>query len=107
VVVPSHSESFGLVAVEAQACGTPVIASRVGGLTTAVGDGGVLVAGHEPRDYATAMESVLVEPGRREWMSRAARRHAERFSWTATAEATQRAYDLALQSQPIPLRRYA
>ena len=50
VVVPSHSESFGLVAVEAQACGTPVLAADVGGLPIAVADGrsGLLVAGHEP-----------------------------------------------------------
>jgi D-inositol-3-phosphate glycosyltransferase len=107
VVVPSYSESFGLVAVEVQACGTPVVASRVGGLTTAVGDGGVLVAGHDPRDFATALESVLVEPGRREWMSHAARRHAEQFSWSATASSTRRAYHLALQDRPLLMRRYA
>lgn len=107
VVVPSYSESFGLVAVEAQACGTPVVASRVGGLTTAVGDGGVLVAGHDPRDFATALESVIVEPGRREWMSHAARRHAEQFSWAATARSTRRAYQLALQDRPVLMRRYA
>lgn len=54
-VVPSYSESFGLVAVEAQACGTPVVAARVGGLPTAVSDGrsGRLVDGHDPRDWAT------------------------------------------------------
>ncbi len=107
VVVPSYSESFGLVAVEAQACGTPVVASRVGGLTTAVGDGGVLVAGHDPHDFAGALESVLVGPGRREQMSHAARRHAEQFSWSATAEATVRAYDLAVAERPVLLRRYA
>ena len=51
VAVPSHSESFGLVALEAQACGTPVVAAAVGGLVTAVRDGvsGVLVDGHDPR----------------------------------------------------------
>ena len=54
VAVPSHSESFGLVAVEAQACGTPVVAARVGGLPTAVADGvtGVLVDGHDPQVWA-------------------------------------------------------
>ena len=107
VVVPSYSESFGLVAVEAQACGTPVVASRVGGLTTAVGDGGVLVAGHDPRDFASALESVIVEPGRRESMSVAARRHAEQFSWARTAEATQSAYNAAIDERPTILRRYA
>ncbi len=107
VVVPSYSESFGLVAVEAQACGTPVVASRVGGLTTAVGDGGVLVAGHDPRDFASALESLIVEPGRREWMSVAARRHAEQFSWGRTAEATQEAYEAVLDARPALMRRYA
>lgn len=107
VVVPSYSESFGLVAVEAQACGTPVVASRVGGLTTAVGDGGVLVAGHDPRDFASALEAVLVEPGRREWMSLAARRHAEQFSWANTAAATEAAYDAVLDRRPSMIRRYA
>ena len=50
VCVPSYNESFGLVAIEAQACGTPVVAARVGGLSTAVSDGvsGVLVDGHDP-----------------------------------------------------------
>lgn len=107
VVVPSYSESFGLVAVEAQACGTPVVASRVGGLTTAVGDGGVLVTGHDPGDYATALESVLLDRDHRERMSLAARRHAQRFSWSATARATLQAYEQALQERAIPIRRYA
>jgi D-inositol-3-phosphate glycosyltransferase len=67
-VVPSHNESFGLVALEAQACGTPVVAAAVGGLRTAVRDGisGVLVDGHDPRDYAAAVRSVLA---RRELLS--------------------------------------
>ena len=74
-VVPSHNESFGLVALEAQACGTPVVAAAVGGLRTAVRDGvsGVLVDGHDPRDYAAAVRAVLA---RRELLSAGARRHA-------------------------------
>jgi D-inositol-3-phosphate glycosyltransferase len=107
VVVPSYSESFGLVAVEAQACGTPVVASRVGGLTTAVGDGGVLVAGHDPVDFAHAIESVVLDPARRARMAARARMHAEGFSWAATAAATQSAYDEALAARPVLLRRYA
>jgi D-inositol-3-phosphate glycosyltransferase len=84
-VVPSHNESFGLVALEAQACGTPVVAAAVGGLPTAVRDGvsGLLVDGHVPRDYARAVRDVL---GRRELMSAGARRHAARFSWDRTVD---------------------
>lgn len=107
VVVPSYSESFGLVAVEAQACGIPVVASRVGGLTTAVGDGGVLVAGHDPSAFAAAIESVILDPATRTRMALLARRHAEKFSWAGTAAATRAAYDEALAMQPVLLRRYA
>ena len=53
-MVPSYNESFGLVALESEACGTPVVAARVGGLPTAVADGvsGVLVDGHDPDEWA-------------------------------------------------------
>lgn len=107
VVVPSYSESFGLVAVEAQACGIPVVASRVGGLTTAVGDGGVLVAGHDPARFADALDTIVSDPATQQRMAVLARRHAERFSWAATARATLDTYDRALASRPILLRRYA
>jgi D-inositol-3-phosphate glycosyltransferase len=94
VVVPSHSESFGLVALEAQACGTPVIAAAVGGLRTAVRDGvsGLLVPGHDPVDYATAIREVLA---RRELLGAGACRHAARFSWDRTADALVAAYTSA------------
>jgi D-inositol-3-phosphate glycosyltransferase len=107
VVVPSYSESFGLVAVEAQACGTPVVASRVGGLTTAVGEGGLLVDGHDPRDFAAAIERLVTDRSAHTRMARAARRHAEGFSWRDTARAIERSYDVALATAPVPLRRYA
>jgi len=86
-VVPSYSESFGLVAVESQACGTPVVAAAVGGLRTAVRDGasGVLVCGHEPLDYARALHELITTPGLRAEMSRAAVRHAGQFGWAVTA----------------------
>jgi D-inositol-3-phosphate glycosyltransferase len=95
-VVPSHNESFGLVALEAQACGTPVVAAAVGGLRTAVRDGvsGVLVDGHDPRDYATAVRTVLA---RRELLSAGARRHAGLFSWDRTADALMAAYTAAAE----------
>ena len=65
--MPSHNESFGLVALEAQACGTPVVAAAVGGLVTAVRDGvsGALVDGHDPADWARVLGGLLAEPGRR------------------------------------------
>jgi D-inositol-3-phosphate glycosyltransferase len=95
-VVPSHNESFGLVALEAQACGTPVVASAVGGLRTAVRDGvsGVLVDGHDPRDYAAAVRAVLA---RRPLLSAGARRHAGLFSWDRTADALVAAYTSAAE----------
>jgi D-inositol-3-phosphate glycosyltransferase len=87
-VVPSYSESFGLVALESQACGTPVIAARVGGLATAVQEGqsGLLIDGHNPDDYATALRALIREPSRRLALSDGAVRHAERFGWGATVE---------------------
>jgi D-inositol-3-phosphate glycosyltransferase len=99
-VVPSHNESFGLVALEAQACGTPVVAAAVGGLRTAVRDGvsGVLVDGHDPRDYATAVRAVLA---RREMLAVGARRHAARFSWDRTADALVQAYILASEEMAL------
>jgi D-inositol-3-phosphate glycosyltransferase len=88
VVVPSRSESFGLVAVEAQACGVPVVAAAVGGLAHAVSDGesGLLVPGWDPGDYAAALARILTEPGLAARLSGGARARAEEFSWTATAD---------------------
>ena len=64
-MVPSHSESFGLVAVEAQACGTPVVAASVGGLRTAVQHGvsGVLVDYRDPASYARALRELIAHAG--------------------------------------------
>lgn len=87
VAVPSHNESFGLVALEAQACGTPVVAAAVGGLVAAVRDGrsGVLVDGHHPVDWAKALGGLLAEPARLAALSRGAAGHARQFSWNHTA----------------------
>jgi len=95
VVVPSYNESFGLVAVEAQACGTAVIAANVGGLATAVADGksGVLVDGHDPRDYAAVIERLVLDPVELDRLSDAAAHQAQQFGWTRTAERTLGAYN--------------
>ncbi|WP_147062229.1 D-inositol-3-phosphate glycosyltransferase [Knoellia locipacati] len=101
VAVPSHNESFGLVAVEAQACGAVVVATHVGGLPTAVGDAGVLVDGHDPHVWADAIEGVIDDPVRAAELSRRAVEHAAHFSWEATAERLAAVYDAALAA---PLR---
>jgi len=100
-VVPSHSESFGLVALEAQACGTPVVAARVGGLQTAVADGvgGTLVAGHNPRDYAWAIGDIVLQPLRREALANGARAHAMDFGWTRTTAGLIACYERAIEER--------
>lgn len=106
LVMPSYSESFGLVAVEAQACGTPVVAAAVGGLPVAVRDGvsGFLVAGHDPAEYTRALRRFAADPMLPERMGAAASRHAAGFGWEATAAATADTYLAALHERRRPLR---
>jgi D-inositol-3-phosphate glycosyltransferase len=98
VIVPSYSESFGLVALEAQACGTPVVATAVGGLRTAVADGisGVLVDGHDPKAWSSVISRLLQEPQRRVLLSVGAIEHASHFGWDVTARGTLDIYDLVI-----------
>ncbi len=89
LMVPSRSESFGLVAAEAQACGLPVVAAATGGLPHVVDDGvtGTLVAGHEPAAHAAAVRTILERPDLAQAIASApAVAHSERFSWSATAD---------------------
>ena len=100
VAVPSYNESFGLVAVEAQATGTPVVAAAVGGLTTVVRDGhsGLLVDSHEPRDWAAAMRRVMQDDVLRTTLEAGALEQARSFAWEHTAERTLEVYRRARMS---------
>lgn len=94
--MPSYSESFGLVAIEAQACGTPVAAAAVGSLPVAVRDGvtGTLVPGHDVDRWAQAIDELLERDD--ETMGRAAVEHASRFSWDHTVDALLASYRRAI-----------
>ena len=102
-VVPSYSESFGLVAIEAQACGTPVIAARVGGLPTAVRDGisGILVDGHEPATWAKHIIEVVSNDALRSELSKGAVAHASHFGWENTTDKLITVYREAIKSSML------
>lgn len=87
-VMPSYSESFGLVGLEAQACGCPVVASDVSGLRSVVREGvtGYLIAGHDPADYADRIKRLLDDPELARQMGRRGQLLAQRFSWSRTAD---------------------
>ncbi|PRQ10690.1 D-inositol-3-phosphate glycosyltransferase [Corynebacterium sp. 13CS0277] len=106
VAVPSFNESFGLVAMEAQASGTPVVAARVGGLPIAVEDGqtGLLVDGHDPELWARALGELLSDDARRIRMGEQATVRAQEFSWAATAEGLQRVFTAAAATPLQPCR---
>jgi D-inositol-3-phosphate glycosyltransferase len=94
-VMPSYSESFGLVGLEAQACGCPVVAAGVAGLRSVVRDevSGYLIDGHDPALYAERIGRLLSEPELAQQMGRRGRLLAQRFSWSRTAEALREMFD--------------
>jgi D-inositol-3-phosphate glycosyltransferase len=101
VVVPSHYESFGMVALEAMACGTPVIASDVGGLSVNIAEGfnGYLVPAGDEEALASKLALLLKYPSLREHLSEQAVRWAERFGWGHIADDILAVYDLALTAR--------
>ncbi|MGC0144223.1 glycosyltransferase [Pseudactinotalea sp. Z1732] len=94
VLVPSHSESYGLTALEASACGVPVIASGAGGLREAVHDGvtGLIVPSRDPQHWADAIAGMLTDPDRAAALGQQGRELALRRTWRATAQGWERVY---------------
>ncbi len=105
-LVPSHSESFGLVALEAAACGTPVVAAAVGGLVSLVDDGitGYLVDSRDPEDFAGRIEQLLADPAAAYAMGVAAEARSRRYAWSMTAARLRRLYVDLLAREPVSCR---
>jgi D-inositol-3-phosphate glycosyltransferase len=105
-IVPSRTESFGLVALEAAACGTPVIAAGVGGLRSLVDDGstGFLVDGRDPLDYAGPASLLLSDPELAAAMSATAVARSRRYAWSMTAGRLRRLYGDLLAREPVSCR---
>ena len=103
VAMPSITESFGLVAVEAQACGTPVLAHKVGGLKIAVADGlsGQLVDSLDATAWGDALESLVEHPRRWRDYGTAALKHSAQFSWAATANRMAEIYTSSLTTSTL------
>ncbi len=105
-LVPSRSESFGLVALEAAACGTPVVAAAVGGLRSLVDDGvtGFLVDSRDPVAFAAPVATLLADPELAATMSAAAESRSMRYSWDMTAVRLRRLYADLVDGVPVVCR---
>lgn len=101
LAVPSSSETFGLVALEEQACATPVLASRIDGLTGAVQNGftGILVPERTPQAWAAALRTLIEDPALRRRLGRAAADRAGGMTWASTAAQTVEVYSDLLDRQ--------
>jgi D-inositol-3-phosphate glycosyltransferase len=101
LLAPSRSETFGLVALEAQACGTPVVAADVPGLRAVVGGGGTLVPGHDPADHAAAAVAYLTDPIRGAAAAAAGMARARSASWDASVERLVDVYGRVVAEHPV------
>ena len=108
-VMPSYSESFGLVGLEAQACGRPVVGSDVTGLRSVVRDevSGYLVAGHDPATYADRIGRLLDDPDLARQMGLRGRLLAQRFSWTRTADRLQELFEGVVERSQVRVQASA
>ncbi len=107
VVMPSHYESFGMVALEAMACGTPVVASRVGGLLFTVIDGvtGLHVRSGDPEALAEKLELIMRDPDLRHHLARQARQVALQYAWPRIADHIEMLFDALLHQKTPETRR--
>jgi len=103
LVMPSYSESFGLVGLEAQACGRPVVGSDVSGLRSVIRDdvSGYLIDGHDPATYAERIGRLLDNPELARQMGLRGRLLAQRFSWTRTADRLETLFDRVVESAQL------